>query len=68
MPDPFRSTYRQLTDAEKAKIAEIKRLATAMYGEFEARVGEQPPDPRAMALARTKLEESVMWSTKAITG
>lgn len=68
MPDPFRSTYRELTDAEKAKVAEIKRLATALYGTLEARFTGPVPDARMMEYARTKLEECVFWSVKAITG
>jgi hypothetical protein len=59
----FRPTYRTLSDSEKAKLVVIKDEAQNLYDLFES-----IPDPRAKALARTKLEECVMWAVKGITG
>jgi hypothetical protein len=58
----FRNEYRPLTEQEKAHIAAIKTTAEILYSSLHS--GEA----RHMALAKTKLEECVMWATKAITG
>lgn len=63
MADPFRSEYRQLTDIEQEQIQKIKESARQMFNYLGG-----SNDSRAMALARTKLEECVMWAVKAITG
>jgi hypothetical protein len=57
----FRKQYRVLTEAEKNHVDEIKSSAEALFNSL------QGGDPRNMALARTKLEECVMWAVKAIT-
>lgn len=63
----FRSEYRALRSEEVSIIASIKMQAedldiaiqnTSMYG---------TPDPRCIALARTKLEEAVMWAVKGVS-
>lgn len=59
----FRKEYRPLSADEKIDIALIKQFAEDLLPYIE-RVG----DPRARALAITKLEECVMWATKGITG
>jgi hypothetical protein len=59
----FRPKYRILTDSEKASISDIKDEAQLLY-----RLLEDVSDPRAKALALTKLEECVMWAVKGITG
>lgn len=65
-PNPFRPQYRELTEDEKARIGGIKDEAKYLHDLLL----EMPEgtDQRQMALARTKLEECVMWATKAITG
>lgn len=65
MPDPFRSQYRQLTDAEKEAIDTIKNRAKDLHAALVTQLDGQ--DPRGMAIARTKLEECVFWAVKAIT-
>jgi hypothetical protein len=62
-PTRFRPTYRALTPEEKLLHDEIKAAAQileAMYLRVNA--------GREIALAMTKLEESVMWAIKALTG
>jgi hypothetical protein len=56
----FRSEYRRLTAEEVQRIVEIKAAAEALYNLL-------PLDSREAAIARTKLEESVMWAVKGIT-
>lgn len=58
----FSQDYRDLTEAEKGAIVQVKDLAEDLYSLFET-----APSSREMALAKTKLEEAVMWATKAIT-
>jgi len=61
MTDTFRKEYRQLTDDESADMQNIKQLAEAL----EIYLIKYPS--REMSLAITNLEQSVMWSMKAIT-
>lgn len=70
MADPFRSEYRHLSVVETKAIAALKAQASKLYQELQMPGFDQthPPANREMAIARTKLEECVMWATKAITG
>jgi hypothetical protein len=66
MSNTFRKTYRELTEAEKAVIEEIKETAERLEEMYIAS-RENGKNPRHIALALTALEESVMWAVKAIT-
>lgn len=69
--NPFRKQYRQLSQEEAARVAAVKDKAEELYVLLEP----MPQNPsftsgggaREMALAKTKLEECVMWATKALT-
>lgn len=63
MSDVMRQKYRQLSGDEKIHLEQFKDLAEQMYAMVNILGGDQ----RAYALARTKIEEAVMWGTKAIT-
>jgi hypothetical protein len=63
MPDIFRKQYRQLNDGEKKTLDAIKDKAQELYN-----VLEQLPNGREVSLAKTNLEQSVMWAVKAVTG
>jgi len=71
-PTRFRPRYRQLTAAELALHDDIKDKAQELLGLMHRIL---PPFPekatadqgRAVALATTKLEESVMWAIKGLT-
>ena len=68
----FRPTYRGLSDGEKQLHDAIKEQAAILedlMGRVDAvrDVHGQPPQPRYNALAMTALEQSVMWSIKALT-
>jgi predicted nuclease with TOPRIM domain len=60
--DIFRKSYRDLTSDERDAIVRIKDLAR-MVDEFLYTL----PQSREVSLARTKLEEAVMWAVKSIT-
>lgn len=59
----MRSVYRQLTVKDKELVEEVKTIARHMYGLLQG-IG----DSRELSIAKTKLEESVMWAVKHITG
>lgn len=60
--DPFRKEYRALTDLEKAQVENIKRSAETLYELIEG-----VKDGREKSLAKTKLQEAVMWAVNGIT-
>ncbi len=61
-PSVMRSTYRQLTPDEMVVVSRIKALAEELHS-----VLNNQRQTREIALAKTKLEESVMWAVKSIT-
>jgi len=58
----LRHQYRILSEQEKADMVEIKDAGLA----FLKMVDRFEPS-REMSLARTKIEEAVMWAVKSIT-
>lgn len=70
MADVFHKEYGVLSDETKAFIKQIKEKAEELEQLFNKRPGCDPssifPDSRESALAKTKLEESVMWFVKGI--
>lgn len=69
MPNVFRKEYRELSEEEKALLDSIKDKAQELWDLMDISV-EANPSRRAsqIVLAKEKLEESVMWAVKAITG
>lgn len=68
MTDEFRKEYKPLSDDAKEHIKLIKSKAEELLHEFNMATNMQlNPDPRMMALAKTNLEQSIMWAIKAIT-
>lgn len=61
--DTFRKEYRPLTSQEKAQMDEVKNRAEGLLELLSSINGG-----REIALAKTKLEEAVMWAVKSITG
>ena len=62
----LRDTYRDLTLEERLRIEAIKEDGQALLDQLgSARKGGE--DSRELAIARTKVEEAVMWATKHIT-
>lgn len=72
MSNPFRPVYRQLAEGEQELVEQtLVAVAYAMYLELQkAGHYNRAADPdvsRYIALAKTALEEAVMWATKAVT-
>ena len=63
MSNRFRAVYRELDERERSLIHSIKAYAESMENIYV-----DIPDARAQAIALTKLEETVMWAVKGITG
>lgn len=57
-----RHKYRVLNDEEKAQMQRLKDMGAAFLNECEA-IGNS----REMSIAKTKMEEAVMWSVKHVT-
>jgi hypothetical protein len=65
MSDTFRKEYKPLSESQKLMMEVFKELAQELHNNYCDYVGDK--DPRYIALAKTALEESVMWAIKAIT-
>lgn len=67
--DIFRKNYRELTDAQKSAVELIKTRAEGLLEEMNHAVSveERSERSRCMAIARTNLEQAIMWATKGIT-
>ena len=59
----FRKAYRELSDDEKQLLDRIKDQAQDLLDTIES---AEPGRERSLAI--TKLEETVMWAVKGITG
>jgi hypothetical protein len=58
----MRHTYRILTPEEKALMLDIKDAGLAFHD-----VLDRMPPSREVSLAKTKIEEAVMWAVKHVT-
>lgn len=58
----MRHQYRVLSDSEKEQMQKIKDLGLEFFDYLEG-VGTS----RELSLAKTKIEEAVMWAVKHIT-
>jgi hypothetical protein len=67
MEDTFRKNREEvvISDEVKIHITAIKEKAEELLKSFEEPF--EGADARMMALAKTKLEECVMWAVKGIT-
>lgn len=61
--DPMRNQYRILSPYDADRVASVKAIGAA----FLATIGGNMPG-REASIARTKMEEAVMWAVKGITG
>lgn len=64
MADTFRKEYSPLTEEQKAEMLAIKEKAEELEALF---IKSMQREPRLMAVAKTHLEDSVMWAVKAVT-
>lgn len=60
----FRKEYRKLDESTLKRMEQIKDDAQKLWDSFD---WAQNEDKRMMALAKTNLEQAVMWAIKAIT-
>ena len=60
--DVMRQNYKALSDAEKVNMAAVKQHGAALHDLISA-MGNS----REISLAKTKVEEPVMWATNHIT-
>lgn len=60
--NPFRAVYRSMTSDEIRAIELLKDDAWRLYRRLD-----ELPASRYTALAKTKLEESIMWAVKGMT-
>ena len=60
----MRHQYRVLSDAEKAAMLSVKDMGAS----FLSVLDRECKPGRETSLARTKIEEAVMWAVKGITG
>ena len=58
----MRHEYRVLSEAEKANMQAIKDIGLHFYDQLEL-MGQS----RELSLAKTKIEEAVMWAVKHVT-
>ena len=58
----MRHAYRVLSDKEKATMQKIKDDGLALHEFFDG-IGQS----RELSLAKTKVEEAVMWAVKHVT-
>jgi hypothetical protein len=59
----MRHQYKVLNEAEKANMLAVKDLGRDFHDLVETLGGS-----RELSLAKTKIEEAVMWAVKHITG
>lgn len=59
----MRHQYKVLTDGEKISMTAVKDMGLSFH-EYVNGLGTS----REIALAKTKIEEAVMWAVKHITG
>lgn len=65
MEDVFRKEPNELTKDQARSMEKVKDVAEILYNEFC--LVTDPSNGRELALAKTKLEEAVMWAIKGIT-
>ncbi len=58
----IRPVYRELSDAQKGMVVLVKSEGITLYTTLC-----NLPSSREVSLAKTKLEEAVMWAVKAVT-
>ena len=63
----MRHQYRVLSDIEKSMMQAVKDEGLAFWNTID-NIGKSTTPSRELSLAKTKVEEAVMWAVKHITG
>jgi hypothetical protein len=63
----MRHEYRPLTEGEKVDMKSIKDAGLAFHDLLTEIGGADVPESREIRLAKTKIEEAVMWAVKHLT-
>lgn len=63
----MRHEYRVLSDEEKATMTWLKDSGAAFVNYCDEIIASGHASVRELSLAKTKMEEAVMWAVKAIT-
>lgn len=64
----MRHEYRVLNEAEKANMQSVKDTGLHFYDQLTLMEEVDGRGSRELSLAKTKIEEAVMWAVKHITG
>lgn len=64
--DTFRKVYTPISDAKKEQVKLVKEKAEELLLVIGA-AEDRSEKSRCLAIAKTKLEETVMWAVKGIT-
>lgn len=62
-----RHQYRVLSDAEKATMTWLKDTGQSFITHCDELAANNPAIGREMSLAKTKMQEAVMWAVNGIT-
>lgn len=67
--DVFRKVYTPLTDEAKQEMADVKDKAQELYDMIDKLVlmNDRSEKARCVAIAKTNLEQAIMWACKGIT-
>jgi hypothetical protein len=65
MSDTFHKEYKPLSEGQRLWIGKIKEQAEVLESMFDDI--NTPDMGREIAVAKTKLEESIMWAVKGLT-
>lgn len=67
--DTFRKVYTELNEAQQASVVSTKDKAQELLDLLNSfvPVDERSERSRCMAIARTNLEQSIMWAVKGLT-
>ena len=65
MEDTFRKNYGILTQEQKDQVLAVKNKAEELFF-LIGKAEDRSEKSRCLALAKTKLEESIMWAVKGL--
>ena len=65
--DTFRKEYKAIDGQTKDDIFVLKSIAENLEKEFDLLQIRESTDKRCLALAKTNLEQAIMWAVKSIT-